>query len=90
MDEAKYEEVFKKYEDKLRAEGIPHRKFPFDALKPTRAKALAHCVSMLYEMKRFLREGRIDKVNRWLGFIQGVLWFCGIYTLNELKDHNRP
>ena len=41
-------------------------------------------------MEMFLKESRIDKVNRWLGFIQGVLWCCGVYTINELREHNRP
>lgn len=29
------------------------------------------------------------KMNRWLGFMQGVLVSCGIATLNEVKDVNR-
>jgi hypothetical protein len=31
-----------------------------------------------------------EKFMRWLGFMQGVLWNNGIYTLDQLKDHNRP
>jgi len=27
---------------------------------------------------------------RWLGFMQGALWVKGIYTIDELKAHNRP
>lgn len=30
-----------------------------------------------------------EKAHRWLGFIQGVLWLCGVYTLDELKEHSR-
>ena len=30
------------------------------------------------------------KVNRWLGFMQGVLWAQGSFTLNELRQHNAP
>jgi len=29
------------------------------------------------------------KFNRWLGFIQGVLWLKGTYTLNQLRDQTR-
>ena len=30
----------------------------------------------------------IEKYMRWLGFIQGVLWQRGWFTLEELKEHN--
>ena len=30
-----------------------------------------------------------DKFNRWLGFVQGVFWMYGTYTLDEMKEHNR-
>lgn len=29
------------------------------------------------------------KLNRWLGFMQGVLWAHGIYSLDDLRTHNR-
>lgn len=31
-----------------------------------------------------------DKTNRWLGFIQGVLWMEGGYSINQLRDQTRP
>jgi hypothetical protein len=31
-----------------------------------------------------------NKAMRWLCFIQGVLWIQGMFTINEMKDHNRP
>ena len=52
--------------------------------------SLTHCHSMIDEMRQFVAEGRMDKVFRWLGFIQGVLWVNGWYTLEELMNHNRP
>ncbi len=30
-----------------------------------------------------------DKFNRWLGFLQGVFYITGCYTLDEMRDHNR-
>ena len=30
-----------------------------------------------------------EKFNRWLGFMQGILWCNGDFTLNEMRDHNR-
>ena len=29
------------------------------------------------------------KANRWLGFIQGVLWEHHIFTIDNMRDHNR-
>lgn len=51
---------------------------------------LAHCHQMLDGMEVFVREERMEKCFRWLGFIQGVLWSSGNFDLNELKNHNRP
>lgn len=48
-----------------------------------------HCHGMLDKMVEFVREGRMEKANRWLGFVQGVLWANGIYTLEDFKEHNR-
>ena len=49
---------------------------------------IAHLASMLGKMRAFLREGRREKLMRWLGFAQGVLWCDGIYTIEELMQHN--
>jgi len=51
---------------------------------------LDHVLWMCGEVQTFLVEGRYDKANRWLGFIQGVLWVLGIYSIPELQEHNRP
>ncbi len=29
------------------------------------------------------------KFNRWLGFMQGVFWTQAVFTLNEMREHNR-
>lgn len=51
---------------------------------------LRHCHWMAIQAKQFLLSGRMGKANRWLGFIQAVLWLHGHYSLAELKEHNRP
>lgn len=50
---------------------------------------LAHCRWMI---RRLTDEGRswsTRKVNRWLGFVQGVLWANGIHGILELRDQSR-
>lgn len=48
-----------------------------------------HLQSMIPQMRNFLQEGEEGKFYRWLGFMQGVLWLRGCYSLDELRDHNR-
>ncbi len=50
---------------------------------------LHHVEDMTYKIPKFLEEGRREKADRWLGFIQGTLYSKGVYTIEDLKDHNR-
>jgi hypothetical protein len=50
----------------------------------------SHLRYMMDEIDRFVDEGRLDKAFRWLGFIQGVLFYKGYYSLHDLKLHNKP
>ena len=51
---------------------------------------LHHVEDMTYKIPKFLEEGKEEKANRWLGFIQATLCAKGLYTIEDLKDHNRP
>jgi hypothetical protein len=46
-----------------------------------------HCAWMLEEALRFHREGKTDKANRWLGFVQAVLAMAKV-PLDDLKKAN--
>jgi hypothetical protein len=54
-------------------------------------EALEYVMAMLQGMREMLDEGseNHEKLNRWLGFVQGVLWVEGVYTLSEMRRHNR-
>ena len=39
--------------------------------------------------QQIMSKDDIDKANLWLGFIQGVLWAEEIFTIQEMRDHNR-
>ncbi len=71
----------------LEVEAAAH---PHDALAQELIPKLAHCHQMLSTMEQLVREDRMEKVFRWLGFLQGVLWSHGIFTLQELKEHSAP
>ena len=66
-----------------------NQEIDYDLKGPTPAQMRSHLNSMIPKMKAFLDGGQMDKCFRWLGFMQGVLWALGIYSLNELREHNR-
>lgn len=51
---------------------------------------LNHAAWMCQELIEKIGEFNIEKSMRWLGFIQGVLWVCGIHTIDEMRRHNMP
>lgn len=60
-----------------------------NALKgPTREQAMRHLRWMFGEMAGRLA-GVEGKSDRWIGFVQGVLWFAGFASIDEFKDDNR-
>ena len=51
-----------------------------------------HILWMLEQIMRWETEVGLfnkEKMFRWLGFIQGYLWSANIFTIEEMKDHNR-
>jgi metal-responsive CopG/Arc/MetJ family transcriptional regulator len=77
------------YREKFEALNVDQVDHPHDSHCVSIARSLEHCHAMLDKMEVFIVEGRMDKVYRWLGFLQGVLWSQGIYTLTDLTNHNR-
>lgn len=77
------------YRGKFEELGINRADYPHDEVLDSAENGLAHCHSMLDKMEGFTNEGRMDKVCRWLSFLQGFLWSQGIYTLTNLMNHNR-
>lgn len=52
-------------------------------------QTLCHAMWMCDRTREFLRGGRFAKVYRWIGTIQGILFMNGVFSLAELKQHNR-
>jgi hypothetical protein len=52
--------------------------------------ALHHAVWMCGEVIQFANTQRMAKANRWIGFIQGVLWSHGVMTIDQMRQHNKP
>jgi hypothetical protein len=86
--------VIAMYRAKFEEMSVGKIDYPHDKRMPARRRGpglrLEHCHGMLEQMEKFIAQGSTGKADRWLGFIQGVLWSEGIYTLKEMRDHNRP
>ncbi len=61
-----------------------------DRPMPSRFEQIQHLNYMLLSIELFVREGRIEKAFRWLGFAQGILWTLGSFSIEELGEHNKP
>ncbi len=67
-----------RYDRELEKEEIPVAEHPHDIICMMRRAALAHLRTMFPKMVQFVSEDKIEKAMRWLGFVQGVLWVCGV------------
>ena len=90
MDGKKILEVIEIYRRHLDGHKVDPIDYPHDQYVRSSEKVCGHCFGMLDKMAEFVRDNRIDKAFRWLGFIQGCFWSLGCYTLEELKNHSRP
>lgn len=56
---------------------------------PDKPWVTEHLQWMLNECVSFYRDGRHEKANRWLGFVQGCM-ACQGHKLDDLKRANMP
>ena len=54
-----------------------------------RIDTLSHALWMCDQTVGFVQLGRFAKAYRWIGTIQGILFMNGVFSLRELKEHNR-
>lgn len=93
MQKEKMIEVFEGYQELFADKGIKAHQCPdYDKLasKLGEQAVLGHLAYMAETAIGFVQEGRIEKANRWLGFIQGVLFASNNFAINSLCKHNRP
>ena len=51
---------------------------------------LAHLLYMIGRINIFLDEGRREKAMRWIGFLQGAVWWGEFISIEKLKKMNAP
>ncbi len=90
MDLELVRDVTRDYKKLLGAMVGGGKQFDFDGSSPDPTDVLGHLATMPDQMETMLDHQQTEKAMRWLGFMQGVLWARGVYTLNELRKHNAP
>lgn len=60
------------------------------AAKLTPARIAAHVFTMFPKMREMVKTQKYEKLNRWLGFVQGFAVASGLRSLNECRAMNMP
>lgn len=90
MREEQVKGLFLNYQEKIKATVFGQEVFPDDEINPSKTQALRHGQWMIGQMLALLENpDKKEEVQKWLGFIQGILWCCGIYSIAKLREHNR-
>jgi len=58
--------------------------------KPHDPTEVAHLNWMLWQARDFHDVSKVEKANRWLGYVQGVMAARNFATLEQLKRANMP
>jgi len=78
--------------------GLGYEAVPFDDVdrrigggkfETPKFETLNHALWMCNQTRDFIRGGRMAKAYRWIGYIQGILFTNGVFSISELKEHNR-
>ena len=80
--------AIRKYDGWLAEAGIQVEKVDLAIRAPSRQQALSHLRQMFVEMGERIA-GSAGKADRWIGFVQGVLWLAGFGSIEEFKGDNR-
>jgi len=90
MTNNKVIEVVTLYEKRLTNFGLEPLRWSESGDMTVEWGALKHALWMCGEIKNILiRDGQTEKVMRWLGFVQGVLWVFRFRTIEQMKIDNK-
>lgn len=98
MEVGQLMQVLATYEKRLSNGSIPAQKALTNRVL-NRAQRLSHCRWMCRTMVVMLgaaqqtdagvQPSEVEKANRWLGFVQGILASENYYTIDEMRTHTR-
>lgn len=82
-----YADYLRKGNTQLKAERADITKFVAEV---SPGEETGHLLWMCDEARQFIAQGRIEKAMRWLGFLQGMFYARGLFTIDQLGNHSRP
>jgi hypothetical protein len=93
MDREKLIKVFKFYQSEITELGVQSKQldpqgYEVPVASLPKEAILGHCMWMCEEAIEYVVIGRVDKANRWLGDVQGMLSMLGMYTITQLREHS--
>ena len=83
----KFQGIVTIYRGKFTEMRIEKEEFPHNKCLHSSNRGLSHCYYLLDSIEGFLKKGDIEKGKHWIGFIQGILFMEGLYTIDQLKSH---
>lgn len=75
--------LFKEYKTYL----ISNKYVKKDNASKRNGSTMQHIIWMCEEGIIYVKDGEIEKANRWLGFIQGVFWIKKVFSIDEMRKH---
>lgn len=66
----------------------PPKRMDTEAFFGDRNTVMGHAMWMCQAALDFVKEGQVEKANLWLGFVQGLLFCVGHYTIDEMRAHS--
>ena len=84
MNQKELFEKIARYREELGNMGYEKIDHPHDQRPRDNIDEFEQCLSMLDVAERFLKDGRLYPAQRWLCFVEGVLWQMKLYTLSDL------
>lgn len=88
----KVRSILRGYIAKLEDVGVAAKQFDRFGKRPGERASCEHALTMCHTAITMLdeaEEANHDKAMRWLGFVQGVLWAAGAFSIDELRNDNR-
>jgi hypothetical protein len=86
MDKNQIVELVEKYEKVFKITGIHPEEIDHNLQMPGIHQATCNAAWMLKRVKEYA-DSDLEKANRWLRFVQHVMWIAGYFNLEDMKKH---
>ena len=70
-------------------EPVNYKKFPEFSDDEDQSRVVLNHTLWMCEEAAGIADQDMDKAYRWLGFVQGALWSYGIFSIDDMREHNQ-